>query len=268
MYYLLKNTVVLGVFFSLSILPISVSIAKERNMCVQSLVSVDTEIESKNLLEGRGTIPIHQRSNGTFYVYIFPMVKTEVTFINSEPYITVYRGIRGKFDPQKPSGTLSDILLTEADELPLGDENSQFGNYMYTSLNPKVAVSYLTRLLSFVTPKYLTLLKMRLPLKMAYIAKRKKDAKGRMENRDEYLPALPNRKYIWFQWQAWDRMRERELVWNIDELGGSLLEPAYDLKKIVVPIEVDPGTGEQTNVEAWHSAAKTVMDAVKAEAWE
>lgn len=190
--------------------------------------------------------PIYQGLNGKFYVFLFPFVRTEVEFVGGEPYVTVYRGLREELNTTKSDGA--------------------FGDYIYTTLNPKVAISYLNRSIQWDFTN-LTLVKLRLPLKKAYIAKRKKNRWGFVDysEKDDYVPALANRNFIWLKWRAPARRRERELVWNLKELGGDLAP--YLLEVITVPVEPNINGEYILNFSNATKEQKRVRDLWRAGQW-
>lgn len=203
------------------------------------------ETKCENTVEA----PIFETKDGMHFVYLFPFVKTPVTYKDGEPFITVYRGIRETISHDE-------------------DEFRVFGTHIFTTLSSKVAISYLTRGIRFGTPKSLTVMRMSLPLKLAYVAKRPKTYYGGIafDAKDEYVPALHNRNYIWFKWKAPIRRRERELVWNTAELGD-IRNPKYELSLIEVEVPPWPGTNEYLNHEGWMNAREKARRMIELNQW-
>jgi len=235
--------------------------------CSRLLRSFSEAISQKSIdLPDGQKIPVHTGLDGRNYVYLFPFLRTEIEFVDSEPYVTVYRGVRGRINPKKASGTLSDHYFGDELEAEGQAMEGNFGDSIFTTLNPKVAVGYLTRVISFSTPKYLTLMRLRLPLKKAYVAKRPKNVDGGISDKDQFIPALANKNFIWFKWRARDRLRERELVWNLQELGGDLSNPIFQLSIIEVPVLPD-SNGNYISLENWYAAQSEIQRKLEAGSW-
>ena len=203
-------------------------------------LSVNQRIELAN----GESIRVRYRSDGSGFIYLFPFVRTDIEFINHEPYVTVYRGLKDSFD--------------------LSRKSIVFGDYIYASLKLDVALRYMSRTNGFRTPESISLLRMRLPLRKAYVAKADRLAaslgywKG-----DQYTRALENRKYIWVKWRAPERRKDRELVWNIKELEPS--EYQVDVISALVP-------PSPHGPLAWHNphyqeASENVRQAARENRW-
>lgn len=218
--------------------------------------------ESIDLDSGR-SVPLHRASDGSRYVYLFPFRKTPVTFIDGEPHVVVYRGLRDAFDPTKASGSRFGAL--ERVRKILGEPaqtEGDFGSHIYTSLDPRVAIRYLNGTL-ITGAERLTLLRMRLPLKKAYIAKWSKDS----DPRGSYFRALENRLYLWFNWSAPVRRREKELVWDLRELGGDLSDPRYDVHSIQAEVKQPVNPLEWPNFDNEEAAVRAVEADFQAGRW-
>ncbi|MFA6029407.1 MAG: LOG family protein [Elusimicrobiota bacterium] len=238
------------------------------NVAVSALAALTIGLLMRKGASRSGPAPPEQAAlktpAGPSLRFLLPFSPTRIEYVDGEPYVTVYRGLRGGLNSAKASGTMGDMHY---DDYAEPDEAGRFGSHIFTTLDPKTALSYLTRQISWATPRTLTLVKMRLPLNKALIAKRPKDILGRPADTDEYLRVMENRAYIWTGWRAWDRIREKELVWDLAELGGSLADPRFAVETLSVPVEKDAKTGRWESLDAWWAAADRVKAAWKTGAW-
>jgi hypothetical protein len=168
-------------------------------------------------------------------VEIFRGVKTPVEFINGEPCITVYRGIRGAYNPSETS--------------------ARFGDHVFFTLSKSVAHRYALTDLPFMrlhdvdTPRGkvlgrfpATVVALKLPLSKAFIAKHDQSQGRRITKDDDLYRVLdPHFDTLGFikgtnpaaTWDAPRRLQELELVFKLSELGGSLEK--YQVKVDVTP---------------------------------
>lgn len=219
-------------------------------------------------LENGNSLPVYRGLSGKPFVFLFPFERTPIELIEGEPYVWVYRGLRGKLRIDQASGTIDDISFTES--IPQGKhlDPGIFGDQIFTTLKPNVAIDYLTRSISMRTPKNLTLVAMRLPLKLAYVAKVNKNiSTGENLIREDLLRALENRLYIWLKWRAPQRRKERELVWLLRELGGTLNPSSFLIRTIEVPVE-PTRDGFYESYSNWHLAQQVLRQRFNKGDWD